>query len=105
MGTFEMKNGPEFCHIVAKMAFFGVRAARLRADVLHCQAFLIFAHLRASGGRLKNNRFSVLKWRCLPLLRAGAGVHGLMGVGHEKAPHPWAGAGRMAAAGCGRFSC
>ena len=61
MGTFGVKIGPKSCHIAAKMALLGFLAAELRADVLHCQVVLIFAHLRASGDALENNRFSVLK--------------------------------------------
>ena len=64
MGTFRPKNGSDFCHIAAKMAFLGFHAEVDRRDVPHCQVFLIFAHLRATVDAVENNRFSVLKkWR------------------------------------------
>ena len=66
MGTFRPKNGPEFCHIAAKMAFLCVHAEVGRRDVPHCQVFLIFAYLRATADAVENNRFSVLKWDVAP---------------------------------------
>ena len=96
MGTFRPKNGPEFCHIAAKMVFLGFRAEVSRRDVLHCQAFPIFAYLCARVDVVENNRFSVLKTGALAAFRGGgAAVTGRavaawrMLAGHEKAPHPW----------------
>ena len=48
-------------HIVAKITFPGVPAAGRRGDIPENEAFLIFAHLRASERARENNRFSVLK--------------------------------------------
>ena len=96
MGTFRPKNGPEFCHIAAKMVFLGFRAEVSRRDVPHCQVFPIFAYLCARVDVVENNRFSVLKTGALAAFRGGgAAVTGRavaawrMLAGHEKAPHPW----------------
>ena len=61
--TFQRKNSPETCHIVAKIAFWGVHAVMRRTDVLYYQTFLIFAYLRATAQPCENIRFSVLKKR------------------------------------------
>ena len=76
MGCFRRKIPSDLCHIVAKIAFWGVSTKRLRADVSENQDFLIFAYLRATDFALENIRFSVLKSEALGHEKSGRPVWG-----------------------------
>ena len=107
--TFQRKNSPETCHIVAKIAFWGVHAVMRRTDVLYYQTFLIFAYLRATAQPCENIRFSVLKkkrmGRLVEPVGQGVGRHagGCAGMSRGKLSAGWRacafGGRRMAARG------
>lgn len=107
VGCFGWRKGSDLCRIVAKNAFSGFCQVADWVYVAHCQELPIFAHGWAWSGGAGKIAFSVLKNRpCAAFSRRWGGMV-RAGVGRrfatdraKKAPHPWAGAGRMAVGGC-----